>query len=162
MKSNLEKDIENIIFDNKDVIHQFGFIEFLTKTFRQFLLPSGKKIDLLTFEKIDDEIYLNIIEIKKDEISGQSGIVQAYEYASELIDSLFSATGISTIYLKIILVGYTTKDLSLTKFLTFLPDIYTYDMNPLKGISFNQLSEGGTIYHKHQHIDQMLNFLLRN
>lgn len=160
MKFNLEKPLEDIIFENKDKIHKYGFIYFSSKAFRQYLLPSGKKIDIVTWERLDDEVYLDIIEIKKDSISGRNGIVQAYEYAAELTDILFSESGVNTIYLKIILVGYDYTDLSVTKFLSFLPDIYTYITCPLDGTKFTQVSEGGITLSKHSEIDGMLNLLI--
>lgn len=58
---NLEKPIEDLIFQNKDIIHNFGFISFLGQSFRQYELPSGKKIDIVTHDTIGDEICLNII-----------------------------------------------------------------------------------------------------
>lgn len=162
MKFNLEKPLEEIIFKNKDKIHEYGFIYFSSKAFRQYILPSGKKIDIVTWERMGDEVYLNIIEIKKDSISGQNGIVQAYEYAAELTDILFRENGINDIYLKVILLGYDSKDLSITKFLTFLPDIYTYNACPLDGMKFTQISEGGITLNKYSAIDSMLNNLNLN
>lgn len=45
MKSDfLEKDLEDLIFKNKDRIHEYGFIQFSTNSFRQYVLPSGKKL----------------------------------------------------------------------------------------------------------------------
>lgn len=161
MKINLEKQLEDVIFDNRDTIHERGFIQFLGKSFRQYALPSGKKIDLLTYDKIGDEIFLNIIEIKKDDISGRNGVVQAYEYASEMVESLFSLNLANSIYLKVVLVGYDLNDLPIMKFMTFLPDIYIYKIDTLDGIKFTQETEGGIVLHKNQIIDELLDSVLR-
>lgn len=161
MKSPLERPIEDVIFENKDIIHEKGFIVFNSIAHRQFELPSQKKIDIVTWEVLDDEMKLAIIEIKKDEVSGKSGVLQAYEYAAELTDIFFKETIIKTIYLNVILVGYELKDLSVLKFLTFQPDIYLYDFNTLSGFKFNQQTEGGTIVSKHEEIDNLLSLILQ-
>lgn len=161
MRISLEKQLEDIIFDNRDNINERGFMQFLGKSFKQYVLPSGKKIDLLTYDKMDNEIFLNIIEIKKDDISGRNGVVQAYEYASEMAETLFSLNIADTIYLKVVLVGYDLKDLPIMRFMTFLPDIYTYKIDTLDGIKFTQETEGGIVLYKNQLIDELLDSVLR-
>lgn len=161
MMFNLEKPIKDLIFQNKDIIHKFGFISFLGQSFRQYELPSGKKIDMVTHDTIGDEIYLNIIEIKKDDISTRNGIMQAYEYAAELTDSLFSGGVINTIYLKVILVGYKLKNMPIIKFMTFSPEIYTYNYDAFTGLKFTQQTEGGVVLHKTQIVDELLDSVLK-
>lgn len=65
----LETDIEQIIFDNRNDLHNRGFIKFLKNTNRQHRLPSGKIIDLITFQVDDDAIRFKVIELKRGEIN---------------------------------------------------------------------------------------------
>lgn len=157
MKKFYEKDLETIIFENRKDVHDFGFIVFGSKAFRQYKLPSGRKIDIVTWDTNLDETEVSIIEIKKNSISGRDGLVQAYEYAAELTDVLFKGGIINTIYLKIVLLGYEVADLSVCKFFSFLPDVYTFK----QGIKyeFTQVTEGGTILHKHDAVNGMINRL---
>src|SRR5713226_7639066 len=62
----LEKDLEDIIMANKSEIVQKGFPAFYKHVKRQFYLPNGKKIDILTFEISDDNVLkCKVIELKK-------------------------------------------------------------------------------------------------
>ena len=163
MKSNLEQPILDVIFDNKDIIHEHGFIIFEPSAEKQFKLPSGRKIDILTWNIIDDECKVSLIEIKKDEITSRNGIVQAYDYAGELKELLFTDKKIKTIHLDIVLVGYELKDVFALHFMTFQPTMFTYKFNPLTGFVFTQENESqGIVINKHEAVDELLNTIFNH
>lgn len=84
----LEKTLEDIVYDNAHTVHLKGLPIFYKMVDRQFLLPSGKKIDLLTWEITDaDTIHFKIIELKKEEIT-ESAYWQALEYYSEFLECI--------------------------------------------------------------------------
>src|SRR5579871_3922858 len=79
MNDFLEKTLEDIIYDHKEIIHERGFSKFYKNTERQFRLPNGQIIDLFTFEIMDDILYFKIIELKRLELN-LSSIWQIYSY----------------------------------------------------------------------------------
>lgn len=62
----LEKTLEEIVFENKDTVKDRGFMSFYQHTFRQYYLPSGKKIDIFSYEIVDNILYFRIVELKKE------------------------------------------------------------------------------------------------
>lgn len=133
MKDFLEKNLEDIIMDNKDIIHEKGFEPLLSRTFRQYKLPSNKIIDIVSAEPNGDELLLHIIELKKDDTT-LATLIQAYGYLSELLTIL--SEGFKTVYCKVILVGKDAKDIPIMDFLAIPTEIYTYKYG-INGIMFN-------------------------
>lgn len=46
----LEKTPEDIVFENRAVIHTKGLCKFRGTSFRQVILPSGKKMDIISYD----------------------------------------------------------------------------------------------------------------
>ena len=61
----LEKTLEDIIFENKDVISERGFPSLYKNTERQYQINS-KRIDLFSYEEVDNVFYFKIFELKRD------------------------------------------------------------------------------------------------
>lgn len=80
----LEADIEHMIFNNKDHIHERGFVEFLDVSERQFRLPSGKIIDIVTYRENEEVFHFKIIELKRGIINIQT-FEQAINYCHEFL-----------------------------------------------------------------------------
>lgn len=84
----LEKTLEDIIFENRHRIHERGFPSFFKNAQRQYRLPSGKIIDILTWEVRGDVLHAKVIELKKDN-NGESAFWQAIDYCGELFMAVF-------------------------------------------------------------------------
>ena len=52
----LEKTLEDIVYENRYVMHEMGLSRFKSHAYRQVILPSGRKIDILGFEIKDGQI----------------------------------------------------------------------------------------------------------
>jgi len=134
-----EKTVEDIMFENKHIIHERGFENFYEHTIRQFILPSGKIIDLFTYEIKNKILHFKIIELKRDSIT-EGSIFQIGRYILELIEltrGLFEK-----IEYKLIIVGSTINEpaiiiLDLGIKIDFYIYKYEYD-----GINFKKLSAG--------------------
>lgn len=61
----LENDLEAIIFQNRNALHTRGLPPFHSKICRQFTLPSGKRMDIFSFEIRNNELYFSVWELKK-------------------------------------------------------------------------------------------------
>lgn len=85
----LEKTLEEIIFENRHRIHERGFVPFFKNAQRQYRLPSGKVIDILTWDVKGDVFHAKIIELKKDSNS-DAAFWQAIDYCGELFMTLFN------------------------------------------------------------------------
>lgn len=79
----LEKTLEEMVFFNQEEAINRGFPEFYKNTKNQFRLPSGKIIDIFSFEIIDDVFYCKIFELKRDQINIQTAY-QAIGYGREV------------------------------------------------------------------------------
>lgn len=80
-----EKTLEQIIIQNQKIIHQKGFPQLLEHNISQFILPSGCKIDILSFS-IDttlEGISFKVFELKREMIQIEA-LCQVSEYASQL------------------------------------------------------------------------------
>lgn len=132
----LEKTVEDIIIENREIIHTRGLTKLKQNTYRQVILPSGRKIDILSFEIIDGSLYFDIYELKRDYIDCNA-ICQAYDYMVEfsaIIGKSFkSFTG------EIIMVGKKYSELSIINNMKIPVNIFTYDYQ-MTGIYFNKIS----------------------
>lgn len=131
-----EKTLEDLIFQNHSTIHQKGFEIMLNNIKRQYRLPSGKIVDLVTFESDGDELMLYVIELKKGEVSADT-VSQAFGYYNELM--FYLSETYKTIHHKIILVGYEVMEIPLLDFLKGNIDIYKYNYD-INGLSFELVS----------------------
>lgn len=85
----LEKTLEDIIFENRGQIHEKGFCKLYENCERQFVLPSLKKIDILSWEVRDEVLYAKIIELKRnicDEIAFWQGVGYYAEFMPKVIN----------------------------------------------------------------------------
>lgn len=138
----LEKTLEDIIFNNKRVIHQRGLPVFKEQAFRQVVLPSGRKIDILGFEINDGILNFDIYELKKDHIN-LDAISQAYNYFEEikcLINGHFR-----DYQARIIMVGKRYDGIPLLNSLNIPVRVFTYDYQ-MDGISFKEESHRNSYY----------------
>lgn len=134
MKDFLEQTLEDIIFSNRNIIHEKGLSRLYQNSIRQFVLPSGKKIDIFSFEIKDCVIEFSVIELKKDKGDLQT-IVQAIEYYGELCEIMNSNFSIHVG--KIIVVGSDIKQNPLPFLLNIPVEIYSYEYL-IGGIAFKR------------------------
>lgn len=128
----LEKTLEDIIFENKSTIFLRGIPEFLKRTFRQFILPSGKKIDIISFEILEEELFVQIWELKRDVINIDA-ICQAYDYLWEFMGAVHDFKKINS---EIILIGKQYNPISIMSDIKSKISIFTYSYG-MDGITFN-------------------------
>lgn len=80
----LEKTLEDIIYQNRHFIADRGFMMPEPNMIRQFILPSGMRMDLFSYDiKDDNTINCTIFELKKGEIN-ISALVQVSAYYYEI------------------------------------------------------------------------------
>lgn len=84
----LERDLEDIVYENKGKIHERGFPFLLDNTIRQFYLPSGKKIDLFSYSILEDSISCKIFELKRECLMPPH-ITQVLDYSTEVYYHLY-------------------------------------------------------------------------
>jgi len=128
----LEKTLEDIIFENKDFIHNHGLPKFRKTVFRQFVLPSGKKLDIFSYDLIDGNIVIDIYELKRYEINADA-ICQAYNYFMEV--SGFVAARFKSIDIHIIMIGRYYDPIMIFEKINLPFSVYTYDYK-LSGMTF--------------------------
>lgn len=139
MENFIEKTIEEIIFENRDRIHEKGLENvFYKNAERQFYLPSGKEIDILTWEVEGDEIKVSIIELKKDAIN-EAAYWQIFGYYDELIGICF--TNFKKFHFTLVLIGSSVcLNVNLACGLTNKVNVYKYSYN-FDGIRFEKLNK---------------------
>lgn len=132
----LEKSLEDIIYENNDEIHSRGLSKFKNTTFRQFELPSGKKIDLITYSLFRGSISVDIYELKKEQIDTAT-VYQLYNYAHEFLGMVSDEFQIVNI--KLVLVGKAYQPISILEAVNLPIEIYTYEY-AMTGIVFTKQS----------------------
>lgn len=141
-----EKHLEDIIFDNKAVIHNHGLPKFRKTTFRQFILPSGKKLDIFSFDLIDGHIVIDIYELKLYRINTEA-ICQAYEYYRQI--HAITAGYFKHVDIHIIMVGRHYDPIMIFEKMNLPFSAYTYEFK-LTGMSFVKHIERREIKDPHQ------------
>jgi hypothetical protein len=131
----LEQNLEQIIADNINTIQEKGFPFLFNCTKRQFRLPSGSIIDLISFQIDGKNITLRVFELKRKKISFD-GLVQLYGYCLELYTLLYPY--FENINIDKFLVG-AEMDKSLQITLSHVSDVevYVYEYQ-LNGINFKR------------------------
>ena len=120
----LEKTLESIIFENKDNIWEKGFPILYKNTERQYQIDS-RRIDLFSYEEIDDVFYFKIFELKRGVIDNKAllqisdyyfrilmknkGVYKDYKYDLYLIGNNYDNDVLSTCLLSEFLHFYTYK-----------------------------------------------------
>lgn len=128
----LEKTLEDIIFDNRHCIHNHGLPKFRKTIFRQFVLPSGKKLDIFSYDLIDGHIVIDIYELKRNAINTDA-ICQAYNYFMEV--NGFIAGKFKSIDIHIIMIGRYYDPVMIFEKMNLPFSVYTYDYK-LNGMTF--------------------------
>lgn len=131
----LEQTLEDIIYDNRKTIHLRGFSKIKDTAFRQVILPSGKKIDILGFEINNGNLYCDIYELKRKHINADA-ICQAYNYYTEL--KCITNGHFISFNAKIIMVGREYEPVSIIDALPIPIEVYSYEYH-MDGISFKTL-----------------------
>lgn len=94
--------LETMIFENRHIIHERGFPRFYRNASRQVVLPSGKIMDIITYEVNDNVLNVRVIELKKDLITVPA-ILQALYYMDEL--NLYACNAFDKVNWDIVVVG---------------------------------------------------------
>lgn len=133
-----EKTLEQIIIQNQAVIHKKGFPKLLDNTHSQFQLPSGGKIDILSFaiDETYDSVSYKIFELKRETIQVDA-LCQVSEYASELYT--FSSPHFKHVNIERYVVGtdYSKQVISLMESQISI-DMYLYKYT-IDGILFKKV-----------------------
>lgn len=129
----LEKTLEQLIFLNRKVVHERGLPAFYKNAERQFRLPSGKIIDIFSFEFVhENSLHCRIYELKKDLLTIDS-FLQILNYYNEIFGLLYPS--FASIKVEGILVGSgITPDLEgIEEPITDISFyVYRYDFDGLK------------------------------
>lgn len=147
MSDFLERTLEDIVFNNRREIHLYGLPKFKNTAFRQVILPSGRKIDILGFEINNGHLDFDIYELKKDIINIDS-VCQAFNYFEEikgLIRGHFKSWSAS-----IIMVGKRYEPISVLEGMNIPVNVFTYEYE-LNGISFKKENHIINYYYDHKH-----------
>lgn len=131
----LEKTLEDIIYENRKIIHTRGLPIVKDAAFRQVILPSGKKIDILGFEIKEGRVHFDIYELKRDTINSDA-ICQAYTYYQEL--KCITKNHFASISAKIIMVGRKYEPVSILDAISIPIKVFTYEYQ-MDGIKFKEL-----------------------
>lgn len=140
----LERTLEDIVFDNRDKIHMKGLKRLKSKSFRQVILPSGKKLDILSYDISNSgHLSFDIYELKRDYINIEA-VCQAYNYYNEigqLIDGHFKSWDAS-----IVMVGKRYDNISILAGMKIPISVYTYEYG-YDGITFKDADVQSSPYH---------------
>lgn len=133
----LERTLEDIIYNNRRSIHTRGLSKLKSNAFRQVILPSGRKIDILGFEINDGVLYCDIYELKREVINADA-ICQAFNYYTEL--KFITANFFTNIVAKIIMVGRRYEPVSIIDALPVPINVFTYEYY-MEGIKFKEIED---------------------
>lgn len=120
----LEKTLEDIIYENRKIIHLRGLPTLRPNAYRQFILPSGKKVDILAFEIQNGCLMCDIYELKKDIINSDA-VCQAFGYYQEI--KCLTKPFFRRIEGRIIMIGRKYEPVSILDSLSIPIDVYTYE-----------------------------------
>lgn len=130
-----EKTLEEIVFENMEFVQKRGFVQFYKYAQRQFRLPCGKRIDILTWEFEGDLIRARIIELKREVIT-ESTYFQGIGYYADFLASIGGY--FKDFDIEVVLVGTNmTENVSNAIHVSNIirPFSYKYDFD---GISFTE------------------------
>jgi hypothetical protein len=131
----LEKTLEDIVYENKDTICERGFPFLLDNTLRQFVLPSGRKMDLFSYSISEDSIQCKIFELKREKIIPKH-IIQVLDYSAEVYCYLYP--NFKNIHIERVVVGNDIDKSAISliqDMLNFETYLYKFDYN---GLMFNK------------------------
>lgn len=140
----LEKTLEDIIFENRGMIHTRGLDAFKLTAFRQVVLPSGKKMDIIAYKIVGGHISIDLYELKKDTIN-LDAICQAYNYFAEM--SVHLCGSFKTYDIHIIMIGRRYEPIPLFDKMKLPVSVFVYDYG-LNGISFTKMQSRQSVFTK--------------
>lgn len=129
-----EKTVEDLIFDNRANIHLHGLPKFRNTSFRQFVLPSGKKMDIISYDIIEGNLIVDIYELKRLSIDTDA-VCQAYNYYTELLS--ITSSRFRSVEIQIIMIGRTFAPIPIFEKMNLPFSVYTYDYK-FTGVSFQK------------------------
>lgn len=132
----LEKTLEDIIYENRNVIHTRGFMQIKDTAFRQVILPSGRKIDILGFDIKNGGLYCDIYELKRDTINSDA-VCQAYNYYLELKHS--TKDHFTSFSAQLVMVGRKYEAVPILDALPIPVKVYNYEYR-MDGIFFKEMT----------------------
>ena len=138
----VERTVEDIIFNNRNVIHNYGLPKFKSKVFKQFYLPSGKKIDILAYDLINGHIHVDIYELKRFVINTDA-VAQAYNYLVEF--SALAAMNFKSVDINIIMVGNRYEPVPIFEKMNLPFSVYVYEYS-IDGMRFNCCQQKKQLY----------------
>lgn len=138
MTAATERQLEDLMFEHADELHERGFIKFHKHIRRQVTLPSGLIIDLISFEVIDNALKFKLIELKRDVINWDA-LVQLNNYFTEIADCIFNHFDV--VEWELILVGsdIDVRFSALSESLSKHVKMYLYSIG-FNGISFAEIN----------------------
>ncbi len=119
----LEQTLEDIIYNNRSIIHTKGLSRLRMNTFRQVVLPSSRKIDILSFEINEGCFNCDIYELKRDVINADA-VCQAFNYFKEI--RYLTKSWFCRLDAKIIMVGKKYEPISILDSLPVPVSVYIY------------------------------------
>ncbi len=127
-----EKNLEDIIFENRATIQNHGLPPFRKTTFRQFILPSGKKLDIFSFDLIEGHLFVEIYELKLYRINTDA-ICQAYEYYKQIRS--ITAGYFKSVDIHITMIGREYDPIMIFEKMNLPFSAYTYEFK-ITGMTF--------------------------
>lgn len=132
----LERDLEDIIIENKHHIHERGLCKLYSNVVRQFALPNRTIVDLFSWEVVDNVCYCQVFELKRNVIN-RDAYFQIIEYHKELLRILCSSD-FASFKIDLILIGKNSCDeIWYSCFLGDNLKMYSYSYN-YDGIRFTK------------------------
>ncbi len=142
----LEQTLEDIIFENRAIIHTKGLCQFKGTSFRQLILPSSKKLDILSYDITDGHISIDLYELKKDTIN-LDAILQAYNYFTEVSTCICGS--FKTFDIHIIMIGRRYDPPPLLEKMKLPISVFVYDYE-LNGISFTKMQSRYDLFNRNE------------
>lgn len=139
----LEKTLEDIIMGNPEKCVERGFPAFYKNIKRQVRLPSAGIVDIMSWEIFDNELSVNIIELKKSEIS-ISTYTQVIQYGVDVLKATHSAFEKVNVQLYVVGSEISSDALNILSWGVNIHNVcYVYDYD---GIRFTTTKANDPIY----------------
>lgn len=137
----LEKTLEDIVFENKEMINKRGLTMLYKNLERQVYTKSGKIMDLVNFEEKDGIYCFTIYELKKGKIDflAYSQILTYFFEETIRVKKLYKGFKVN-----LVLIGNSYEDNVLIACATSdIVDVYTYKYD-FDGIKFEKMTKSFT------------------
>ncbi len=134
-KDFLEKTLEDIIMENKEIISSKGFPQLYKRTIRQLRLPKGGIIDIFSYEIRNGVLYGKIFELKRQEMTVDS-YKQICSYHYELLMNTLSH--FTEVNIELYLVGHDVSEELFTIMAAGTNVKVLFYRYPINGIEFKE------------------------